>query len=302
MAAIFALIGIILSVAVNAVVLRAAFRPLTELREVAQSIREGEVTVRASETSSSVRELRELAITLNSTLDELAQDRAELRSLSTKVIQAQEEERRRISRELHDETAQLLFAQLLQVTALQAEQDDTVRRLGRTLEQSTVEALEGVRRLALELRPPALDDLGLSDALAGLAQRFEAQTGITADYERRGGRGRLHADIELVLYRIAQEALSNVAKHAEANTVTIDLDQRPTEVSLSVRDDGRGFRSDVVFARADTGVGMGLFGMQERASLAGGTLRIWSRAGLGTEVFAFIPLRDPTLNGAIPTE
>ena len=286
----FAVIGIVLSVLVNIVVLRAALSPLVQLRQAAQAVRSGDLTARAPISSQADVEMTDLAETLNATLDELARDHAQLRSLSSQVVRAQEEERRRIARELHDDTAQLLFAQLLRVTALKSSTNEELRRLGAELEVSTVEALEGVRRLALELRPPALDDLGLADALADLAQRFLAQTGITIDYQVRGSRTRLSPDVELVLYRVAQEALTNVAKHARARKVSMDLDRGARDVSLSVRDDGRGFDPSHRGSRASTGIGLGLFGMQERVNLVGGSIRIWSEPGSGTEVFAFLAM------------
>ena len=286
----FAAIGIVLSVVVNFVVLRAAFRSLISLERTAVAVREGDLNARAAPASFGDPQVAHLADALNATLDELARDRGELRSLASQVIRAQEEERKRISRELHDDTAQVLFAQLLRLTALKASANDEVRRTASTLEDSTAEALEGVRRLALELRPPALDDLGLLAALGELAQRFADQLGIPVDYQARGPRGRLPAEVELVLYRVAQEALTNVAKHARASHVWIDLDRTAEDVSLSVRDDGRGFEPAVATASDGRGIGLGLFGMEERVALVGGRFTIWKRRGGGTEIFAFIPL------------
>jgi two-component system sensor histidine kinase NreB len=206
------------------------------------------------------------------------------------VIRAQEDERKRISRELHDDTAQILFAQILRLTALKNSGDQSVQEVAAMLESMTVEAHEGVRRLALELRPPALDDLGLDAALGELAQRFSEQLGIAIDYQARGSKERLPAAIELILYRVAQEALTNVAKHARAATVALDLDRSERDVSISVRDDGRGFEVQNATARNEEGLGLGLFGMAERVELVGGSFRIWSRQGAGCEVFAYIPI------------
>jgi signal transduction histidine kinase len=206
------------------------------------------------------------------------------------VIRAQEDERKRISRELHDDTAQILFAQILRLTTLKNSGDQSVQEVAAMLETMTVEALEGVRRLALELRPPALDDLGLHAALGELAQRFSEQLGIAIDYQARGSKERLPASIELILYRVAQEALTNVAKHARASTVALDLDRSERDVSISVRDDGRGFELQNATARDEEGLGLGLFGMAERVELVGGSFRIWSRPREGCEVFAFIPI------------
>jgi len=286
----FASIGIGLSLLVNVLVLRAALRPMAMLNRVAQAVQDGDREARAKVEPSSDPEMAQLARALNSTLDELADDRNQLRDLASQVISAQEDERRRVSRELHDDTAQVLFAQLLQVTALKASADPNVQAVATKLEQSTASALEGVRRLALELRPPALDDLGLAEALGELAQRFRDTTGCQTSLEVRGMRGRLSPEFELVLYRVAQEALTNVAKHARANKVWIDLERTEADVSLSVKDNGKGFDRDRFIPSDGVGLGLGLFGMEERATLLGGTVRIWSTPGNGTEVFAHIPL------------
>lgn len=286
----FVAVGIVASVVVNYVVLRAAFRPLATLEQTALAVRGGDFSARAASTSFMDPQVAHLAETFNTTLDELARDRAELRSLASQVIRAQEDERRRIARELHDDTAQVLFAQLLRLTALKASDDLTVQSTAARLEEMTVEALEGVRRLALELRPPALDDLGLPAALGELAQRWAEQLNVPVDYQSRGLRGRLPAEVALVLYRVAQEALTNVAKHAGACHVWLDVDRTVDDVSISIRDDGRGFDRSVTSPSDGRGLGLGIFGMEERVALVGGRFRIWSRPGRGTEIFAFIPL------------
>jgi two-component system sensor histidine kinase UhpB len=270
--------------------LQAAFRPLSRLQRAALAVRQGDFMVRADESAFGDPEIRELAETLNGTLDELARDRIVLNHLASQVIRAQEDERRRIARELHDDTAQVLFAQLIRLSALKSSDDAAVQELAGSLEQLTSEALESVRRLALELRPPALDDLGLLAALGDLAQRYTDLLGIPVDYEARGDRGRLNPDIELVLYRVAQEALTNVAKHANATAAWVDLDRTATDVTLSIRDDGIGFDEGNVIESDDLGLGLGIFGMEERVALVGGRFDIWSEPGKGTEVFAYIPL------------
>jgi two-component system sensor histidine kinase UhpB len=290
LAVIFAFAGIVLSLAVNYVALRAAFRPLARLQEAALAVRRGDLTARADEAAFTDPEVRNLAETLNGTLDEIARDRVELNHLASQVIRAQEDERRRIARELHDDTAQVLFAQLIRLSALKGSDDIALHDLAESLEQMTSEALESVRRLALELRPPALDDLGLLAALAELAQRYSDQLHIPVDYLARGTRGRLDSDAELVLYRIAQEALTNIAKHAHASSAWIDLDRTGEDVMLSIRDNGVGFSTTGAVRGDDRGLGLGLFGMEERAALMGGRLRIWSALGKGTEIFAYVPL------------
>lgn len=289
---VFALLGVVLSVAVNYVVLRAAFRPLEMLARVADAVRQGDLSARAAPLPVGDPQMAHLAQTFNRTLDQLERDRAALRQVTSQVISAQEEERKRVSRELHDDTAQVLFAQLLRVAALKGSPNPEVRAAAAALEEMTVEALEGVRRLALELRPPALDDLGLAAALDDLAQRFGEQLGVDVEFQARGPRGRLPAEVELVLYRVAQEALTNVAKHAGATAVAVDLDRGPIDVTLSVRDNGVGFDPNAAVAESSAGAGLGLFGMAERLALVGGGVSIWSTAGRGSEVFAFVPLPD----------
>jgi len=286
----FVLVGIVVSVLANFLALRAAFQPLNNLQRAAAAVQAGDLTARATPGIFADPHIARLAETFNATLDELARDRAELRALASQVVRAQEDERKRIARELHDDTAQVLFAQLLRLTALKGAANAEVSRTAADLEAMTVEALEGVRRLALELRPPALDDLGLLAALGDLAQRFRDQLGISVDYEARGLRGRLPAEVELVLYRVAQEALTNVAKHAHAGRVWIDLDRGADDVTIAIADDGVGFDPETAAAGDGRGLGLGLFGMAERVAVVGGTLNIWRRIGGGTEIFAFIPL------------
>jgi len=292
-----AVLGLLLSIATNYVVLRAAFRPLTALAKVAEAVRAGDLSARAEPLAGGDPQVAHLAEAFDRTLDQLERDRAELRSLASQVIRAQEEERKRVSRELHDDTAQILFAQLLRVTALKGSPNPEVRATAAALEETTVEALEGVRRLALELRPPALDDLGLTAALADLAQRFGEQLAVPVGFQARGLRGRLPADVELVLYRVAQEALTNVAKHGQASAVSVDLDRAAGDVTLAVRDNGCGFDLNAATKKADGAAGLGLFGMAERVSLVGGRVTIWSTPGRGTEVFAYIPLAEPPAAG-----
>lgn len=288
LAAVFAAAGVVLSIAVNFLVLRAAFRPLVALEKVAEAVRAGDLSARAAPLPPGDPEVSHLAMVFNQTLDQLERDQAQLRSVASQVIAAQEDERKRVSRELHDDTAQVLFAQLLRVTALKGSDHPEVQQLSAQLEQMTADALEGVRRLALELRPPALDDLGLPAALADLAQRFGEQLDIPVEFDARGVRGRLPEEVELVLYRVAQEALTNAAKHAAASRIAIDLDRSASDVTLSVQDDGRGF--DAQLPARPGGPGLGLFGMAERVALVGGRFAIWTRPDAGTEVFAFIPL------------
>lgn len=201
-----------------------------------------------------------------------------------RMVEAQEVERRRLARELHDETGQALTSILLGLHGLDAKNGDALRSAVASLRELVVETLHDVRRLAIELRPTALDDFGLVTALERLAGTFADQTGIEVDLESRLRDGeRLPTEVETVLYRIVQEALTNVVKHAHAERVSIVLTRKDRAVNAVIEDDGRGFRPD-----ANRG-GLGLVGMRERVALVEGTLEIESSDG-GTTLVVEVPL------------
>jgi signal transduction histidine kinase len=228
-------------------------------------------------------------------LDELDQSlvkareyQVRLRQMSSQVLTAQEEERKRIARELHDDTAQALTSVLVRLRLLERSlRDKRLQRGLGELRDLTGSTLEGVRRLAIDLRPPMLDDLGLEAALQSHVQDFSQRWPIKATFV--GCRlARLPAEVELVLYRIVQEALSNVAKHANASQVLVRLTRRGRTLRLLVEDDGCGF--DVEGTKHSRESGLGLFGMEERLALVGGSLRVESSVGGGTRVTAEVPL------------
>jgi two-component system, NarL family, sensor histidine kinase DevS len=205
-----------------------------------------------------------------------------------RVIAAQELERRRLARELHDETGQALTSILLGLKAIRAaENDEAAEQAEADLRELVVQALQDVRSLAVELRPSALDDFGLVPALERLAGTFAERTGIRAAVAATLGETRLPPETETVVYRLVQEALTNVVKHAAATEVGILLTMRDGGVSAVVEDDGEGFAEADV--RSDA---LGLLGMRERLALLGGTLAIESTPGQGTAVIAYLPLTE----------
>jgi two-component system sensor histidine kinase UhpB len=207
---------------------------------------------------------------------------AERRRSGRLVLRAQEEERRRLARDLHDEVNQALTAILLRLEAAShAAPRELSEELGE-LKRLVNQAMEELLQLARQLRPTALDDHGLLPALATHVRRFATQTGIQADLETHGEPD-LTPDQEIAVYRVAQEALANIARHSEAESVQIELDTSGTDLELRVRDDGRGF--DKQLRRK----GLGLDGMAERARLVGGELVIDSRPGAGTELVLRVP-------------
>ncbi|MBQ0866899.1 HAMP domain-containing sensor histidine kinase [Streptomyces sp. A73] len=218
-------------------------------------------------------EVAELIRTFNAMLDRLEQERA---TSSAQVLLAQEAERRRIAQELHDEVGQSMTATLL---VLKRAADDAPQPLLEELQQAqeiTRESLDEVRRLVRRLRPGVLDDLGLASALVSLTQDFATHTGLRVVRRLDTDLPVLGREIELVLYRVAQESLTNAARHAEAGRVEVSLRHTGETVLLEIADDGRGIEA----ARE----GAGIRGMRERALLAGATLDITSTPGTGTRI------------------
>jgi signal transduction histidine kinase len=204
-----------------------------------------------------------------------------------RVVAGQELERRRLARELHDETGQALTSIILRLKAIdEVETVEEARSAGAAARELVAETLRDVRRLAVELRPTVLDDFGLVPALERLTQTLQEQTRMSVDLEARVGDERLPADVETALYRIVQEALTNVVKHANARNVSIVVTRRDGSVSALVEDDGRGFSPNET-----AGDGLGLTGMRERMSLLRGSLRIESAPGSGTTLVAEVPLQ-----------
>jgi signal transduction histidine kinase len=204
-----------------------------------------------------------------------------------RVVAGQELERQRLARELHDETGQALTSILLGLKAIEeADNGQDVRQSVLELRELLVETLQDVRRLAVELRPTALDDFGLVAALQRLAETFAEQTGIRVHIEAALGDSRLPAETETALYRIVQEALTNVIKHAQAGTVSVVLTRKGDRVVAVIEDDGRGF--DPEDMRDER---LGLLGMRERIALVDGQLSVESRPGEGTTIAVEVPSR-----------
>jgi two-component system sensor histidine kinase UhpB len=225
-------------------------------------------------------DVQRLAATFNRMLERLEGERRRSGEL---VLMGQEEERKRVSRELHDEVNQALTALLLRLEAagqhapadLKPELDDT--------KQLANQAMEELIALARQLRPAALDDHGLAAALAAHVREYDRRGAVDANFEVESELTELPQDVELVIYRVAQEALTNAARHSGATHIDVSLGRANSSVVLEVRDDGRGF----AFAEGERG--LGLSGMRERALLVDGSLEIDSRPGKGTRVRLEVP-------------
>ncbi|MBI4494885.1 MAG: HAMP domain-containing protein [Chloroflexi bacterium] len=214
-----------------------------------------------------------------------------LRQLLEKLILAQEEERKRVARELHDEVGQSLTAVIMGLgtaeEGLPAELLPMRTQLAR-LQDLAAKTLEGIRRLMVDLRPTLLDDLGLIPAIQWYAETHLAPAGVAPTVEVVGPRRRLPPLVETALFRVAQEGITNIVKHAAASRATVRLEFRPASIAAAIEDDGTGFTRQ----EPRDGRGLGLMGMQERVTLLGGTLRLSSDQGRGTRIAIEIPLPD----------
>jgi signal transduction histidine kinase len=209
------------------------------------------------------------------------------RDALSRVVQAQELERGMLARELHDETGQALTSILLGLKPLEeALSDHPARAALAELREHVVAAMQDVRRLAVQLRPAVLDDFGLVAALERLTETFAEQTGIRVDFHSALGEKRLPGEVETALYRVVQESLTNIVKHASARRVSISVARRDSSVAAVIEDDGDGFDPRVVREG-----GVGLLGMRERLALLDGRVEIESRRGAGTTLVAEVPFR-----------
>ncbi len=272
-------------------VLQAIIRDITERKQAEELLRISQAELQKSndELEQRVSERTAALSVTNSVLQEEVRERrrieAERVKLLRRVIFAQEDERRRLAREMHDQFGQQLTALTMKLDKLHedcGEQTNLREQIG-ALQAIAKQLDKDVDYLAWELRPTALDDLGLQTALSSYAQNWSKHFSIPVQLHASGmNKDRLTSDMETALYRIAQEALNNVAKHAQATRVAVVLERRSDNVSLIIEDDGVGFDSQQVFSEDDKG--LGLLGMRERAALVGGRIEIESQSGAGTTV------------------
>lgn len=288
----FGAAGLALSLIVNYAVLRVALRPLDRLQTAVDRVRGGDLAARAAPSRLDDERFSRLIDTFNLMLKSQADAELDLRQLSHRILEAQEDERQRVARELHDQSAQSLTMMLVRLHMLEKSGEPEQARLQvHELRKLTAQALEEIRRIALELRPKILEDLGLSEALAWRVDELNATGAVSATLTTSGIDRRLPKDIELVLYRVGQEALTNIARHAKASRVSLVLQRGDGAVSLTIRDDGAGFDPARVAAERR---GLGLSGMRERLALVNGTIRIDSQPGQGACLCATVPMDTDT--------
>ena len=212
------------------------------------------------------------------------------RQLTTYVLHAQEEERKRISRDLHDSVGQAMFSIMIGLRIFeQLEMDDAMRQHLVDLQQTTSQILEEIKSMAVELRPSVLDDLGLVPAIRSYIKGYDQMFGMKTEFEASGSKQRTAPLVETVLYRICQEALINCAKYADAEQVFVRYHRGEAQVELVIQDVGCGFDPEQIPIQ---GTGLGLFGMRERTYLVGGKFQVESALGQGTTVRVSIPIDE----------
>jgi two-component system, NarL family, sensor histidine kinase UhpB len=277
--------GLAAMLVLTLVLLRPAFRPLATVTSTMKAIdplAPGQRVPVVGEPSVAA-----LARAFNDMLERLERER---RESARRALRVQESERRRVARELHDEVGQIFTAIMLQIESLARRAPEDLRDELDELRETARAGATDVRRIAARLRPEALEDLGLQSALSALATAFAEQTRITVD-RAFDPVGELDQEQELVIYRVAQEALTNVARHARAESVVFSLRREGDAAVLRVRDDGRGL------PRGATTSSHGIRGMRERALLVGAHLTFGPATGGGTEVVLRVPLRHASPPG-----
>jgi two-component system sensor histidine kinase UhpB len=266
-------LAILVSLLANAFLLRRRFAPLARLIQTMEKVDLAAPGSRAQISRADSQEVARLHAAFNRMVGRLETER---RQGARAVLQAQEQERQRLAQDLHDEVNQALTAILLRLEASIHSAPEGLQRELHETKRLASQAMEELLHLARELRPTALDDHGLIPALHTQVRDFADRTGIAAEFHRRGPIVKLRDDQQLVIYRVTQESLSNVAQHSGATSVDVELSFVGRTV-LRIRDDGRGFSA----ARDGS---LGLSGMRERALLVGASLAIRSREGQGTIV------------------
>jgi two-component system, NarL family, sensor histidine kinase UhpB len=278
-----ALAGILIGVVVNAVVVRLALTPIRALELAAEQVRSGDESARAVESPVSDASTERLVQTFNSMLDSLAIYRERLREIAIRALDAGENERLRLSKELHDDLAQSLAALLVQLKVARgsgAEVESIAGQLAVVIEQ--------VRALATQLRPAPLDMLGLRAALTAHARSVSEATGLQVEVQVDDIDALLSKEAELALYRMIQEALLNVVRHGETKAARLIVRRDNGNINAVITDRGRGFAVGPTLA----GGALGLIGMVERAAYVGGSVNIDSEPGRGTTIRIDIPVEE----------
>jgi two-component system sensor histidine kinase DegS len=288
----FATLGTCLSILINGWIVRTSLRPLAELRQAADRIQAGKADLNPFYLKDSDPDIANLSTALNSLVNQLEKRNRQLRALSVRVINAQEEERKRIALSLHDDTGQALSMLIINLERLENRLPSSETEIKKKLaasRQLAVHALGELRKIVRDLRPSMLDTLGLVPAIRSYARSNLEEAGIRVQIEAPEAVEQLPHPVTLALFRIAQEAINNIVRHSQAKSVLIRLSQEKDAACLIIQDDGRGFDVEQVGAHALIKQQWGLVGIRERADLVSGQVQIESQPGCGTRISAYVP-------------
>ena len=295
----FSFVGIIITLFVNYVIIKSALHPLRELVQALEQVGIEQIKIPEDLKRYEDKDIHRLVTTVEEMLVRLEKRTHQLKAISERAIHVLEEERVRIARSLHDDTAQTISMLIINLERIEKKipQDDS--DLSRQVSESHKVAtllLENLRKVIWDLRPSILDDLGLIPAIRWYAQTNLKESGVQVEVGYSNELMRLPPYLETSLFRILQEAVSNILRHANAGKVTINLRLEDGCVVLEVKDNGRGFDVKKTTGEAVTRKQLGLLGMQERVSLVNGTLKVESTPGEGTTLRIYVPFHIEDAN------
>ena len=289
----FSLVGILITLLVNRMIIQTALYPLHELGDAIERVHSGQINIPDSLKNYKDPDISRLVIAIDSMLNRMANYTSQLQAISERAINAQEEERVRIARSLHDDTAQSISMLIIHLDRLgnliPSDKPDITRYIADAQNVAT-RLLENLRQIIWDLRPSILDDLGLYSAIRWFARTNLEKAGVKVEFLAANEGTRLLPYLETMLFRIAQEAISNILRHANASKVSIRLWTADEQFWLEIKDDGCGFDLEKTAEGAVDRKQLGLLGIEERVSLVGGVVRVESAKGSGTRLQLHIPL------------
>jgi two-component system sensor histidine kinase UhpB len=292
----FATVGTALVILINGWIIKAALRPLRELSQVVEELGSNRGDVESLLLPGSDPDIRQLANGLNSLIVQLDEHNQQLKALSKRAITAQEEERKRIARSLHDDTGQALTSLIISLERIESKIPPDEVNLRASLESTRVlakQTLGELRQIIYGLRPTMLDDLGLVSAIRWYARSHLEEAGIRVTVTPLDDIEPLSPELKIALYRIAQEAINNIIKHSHAKSATVSLYQNKGHVHLCIEDDGHGFDVQNTSIQALQHQKWGLLGIEERTDLLGGTVIVNSGPKQGTKLEIIMPQNGP---------
>ena len=285
--------GVTISVLVVCWAARLALRPLNDLQTLVRQAKQAQTGIDLRQLASHDPQIQGLAQDVNAIIDELHQRNQQMRGLSRHAINAQEDERKRIARTLHDETGQSLTMLIIQLESLAKQSvvlDETVQPQITTAHTLAAQSLDSLRRIIYGLRPTILDDLGLVPAIRWYAHTNLEAAGIRLTFNSTEEPMQLPARLSTTLYRITQEGVNNIIRHAGAGSAAITLKRTEKEIYLQIEDDGKGFYLDPDPDNRLQEGQWGLAGIRERVSLVNGQVDIMTEKGSGTKIQVFVPI------------